>query len=80
MEEGKDTSPLELNGYTLISQVKYCNQKGGVIIYLKNKFEYKIKHKLKYKTWEGQIIQLKKGEHPSKPINIGNIYATKRFV
>ncbi len=74
LEEGEDTSQLELDGYILISQGKYCNQKGGLIIYLKNKFEYTIKHILKYKTWEGQIIQVKKGEHLSKPINIGNIY------
>ena len=76
--EGEDTSQLELDGYTLISQGKYCSQKGGLIIYLNNKFEYTIKHKLMYKTWEGQIIQVKKGEHLSKPINIGNIYRPPR--
>ncbi len=28
----------------------------------------------KYRTWEGQVVQLKKGSNLNKPINIVNIY------
>ncbi len=38
------------------------------------KCDYEYKFKLnKYKTWEGQIIQVKKGDILTKPIIIGNI-------
>ncbi len=37
LEEGENTSQLELDGYALISHGKYCSQKGGLIIYLKNR-------------------------------------------
>ncbi len=48
---------------------------GGLIIYLNNKFNYINKMTLtKYKTWEGQFIEVKKGEYITKPIVIGNIY------
>ncbi len=39
------------------------------------KFNYEYKYKFnKYKIWEGQVIQVKKGEYLTKPIIIGNIY------
>ncbi len=28
----------------------------------------------KYKTWEGQFIEVKKGQYLTNPIVIGNIY------
>ena len=66
---------VELKGYKLIPQGKSSSSKGGLIIYLHEKFEHDYKLKLnKYKTWEGQIIQVKKGENLTKPIIIGNIY------
>ncbi len=50
-------------------QGKSCSVKRGLIIYLHDEFKYDYKSKLnKYKTWEGQVIQLKKGENFNKPI------------
>ncbi len=52
-----------------------CFLSPSLIIYLNDKFDYSIKHKLNnYKTWEVQIIQVKKGDALTKNINIGNIY------
>ncbi len=67
---------IELKCYKLIPQGKsQCSSKGGLVIYFHEKFDYQYKFKLnKYKTWEGQIIQLKKGDNLRKPIIIGNIY------
>jgi hypothetical protein len=75
LSDDADTSQIQLDGYKCIPQGKSCSSKGGLIIYLDNQFDYHVKSKLtKYKTWEGQIIQVKKGKSLSKAINIGNIY------
>ncbi len=69
-----DMSQIQLEGYQCMPQGKSCSSKGGLIIYLSNKFEYTCKLKLtKYKTWEGQVIHVN-GKHLLKPIIIGNIY------
>ncbi len=67
---------IELKGYKLIRQGKYqLTSKGGLVIYCHEKIYYEYKFKLnKYKTWEGQINQVKKGDNVAKPIIIGNIY------
>lgn len=73
--EGADISQIQLEGYQCIPQGKSCSTKGGLIIYLQDKFDYVPKSSLtSYNTWEGQIIQVKKGKYLNKPINIGNIY------
>ncbi len=36
--------------------------------------------KLAYNTWEGQIIQVKKGNNLNKPINIGHIYLPPKYI
>ncbi len=55
------------------------SSKDGLIIYLDKKFDYThTKTFIQYKTWEGQLIQIKTGEHLAKPIMIGNIYRLPR--
>ncbi len=50
-------------------------QKGGLLIYLQDRFECDYKYKLNtYSTWERQIIKLKKGDSLNKTVSIGNIY------
>ncbi len=62
LSENEDTSQLQLKGYECIPQAKSCSSKGGLIIYLDKKFDYTYTKKLIcYKTWEGQLIQIKKG-------------------
>ncbi len=60
LSENDDTSCFKLECYNLKPQGKYCSQKGGLLIYLKDRFEYDYKYKLNtYSTCEGQIIQVK---------------------
>ncbi len=52
-------------------QGKSYSSKGGLIIYLNKQYDYIPKLKLnKYNTWEGQFMQVRKGETLSKPINL----------
>ncbi len=75
LSENDDTSCFKIEGYNLIPQVKSCSQKGGLLIYLQDRFEYDYKYKLNtYSAWEGQIIQGKMGDSLNKTVNIGNIY------
>ncbi len=74
LAEGADISDYDLNGYTTIPQGYHCTSAGGLMIYLHENFNYTKKLSLKYDTWEGQVIQVKKGEHLSKSIILGNIY------
>jgi exonuclease III len=65
---------LKLDNYELIHQGKSCSSKGGLVIYLNNKFESETKMTLnKYDTWEGQVIKVTKGGL-RKPNFIANIY------
>jgi hypothetical protein len=65
---------LSLDNYVLINQGKSCSSKGGVAIYLHNKFTYDTKMTLNSSTvWEGQVIQVSKGGL-KLPIIIANIY------
>ncbi len=38
LSENDDTSCFKLEGYNLIPQGKSCSQKGGLLIYLKDRF------------------------------------------
>ncbi len=59
LSEGDDTSQIQLEGYKWISQGKSCSSKGGLIIYLQDKFDYTYKSRLtNYNAWEGQIIRI----------------------
>ncbi len=53
--------------------------KVDLIIYLNNKFNYINKMALtKYKTWEGQFIEVKKGEYLTKPISHNSLKTMKK--
>ncbi len=46
-------APMNITGYDLISQGKSCSAKGGLIIYLHDKFKYTPKHQVnKSSIWE----------------------------
>lgn len=74
LNDGDDIKDLQLQDYDIISQGKHCTSKGGLVIYLHNIFKHTPKLTLKYDTWEGQFIHIKRGNHLSKPIILGNIY------
>ncbi len=72
-----DFSKFEINGYTLIPQgfSKLASYKGGLLIYLNEKYDYTRKLKIdNFLNWEGQFIQVKKSRFLAKPIILGNIY------
>ncbi len=70
-----DLSQIELKGYTLIPQGKSCGKNGGLVIYLYEQFKHEYKLKLnKQNSWEGQFMQIRKGENFIHSIIIGNIY------
>jgi len=74
LSENDLTTHLTLDNYTLITQGKSCSSKGGLAIYLHNKFSFITKMTLNnFNTWEGQIIQVSKGGLKN-PIVIANIY------
>ncbi len=73
-------APMNITGYDLIPQGKSCNAKGGLIIYLHDKFKYTPKLKVnKSSIWEGQFINVYGGDLPRKLI-LGNIYRPPRDV
>jgi len=73
-----DTSLLELENYTLISQPYRCSSHAGLAIYLRKEFTYTL---LDMKgsdsnTWEGQFVKVKVNN--DKFLTVGNIYRPPR--
>jgi hypothetical protein len=78
LAENSDLSMYQLKNYNCISLSKKCSSKGGLMIYLHEKFSYKIKNFYTHSDiWEGQFIEI---FHDSfkKPIILGNIYRPPR--
>ncbi len=58
-----DTSQIKLEGYKCILQGKTCSSIGGLTIYFHENFKHEPKLRLtQYTTWEGQVIQVGKGD------------------
>ena len=74
LSNNDETFDLQIDNYNLISQGSHCTSRGGLIIYLHENFKYTPKLELKYDTWEGQVITIKKGNYLTKPLILGNIY------
>ncbi len=69
---------LKLQGYKSIPQGKSCGSKGGLVIYLKESYNYDPELTFnKSKVWEGQFIKIN-GPSLSKSIILGNIYRPPR--
>ena len=74
LNDNADTSLIELQNYTCITQGKSSSTKGGLAMYINMNFSFKI-HKLRIRNinWEAQVIQLS-GGGLIKEILICNIY------
>ena len=73
-----DLRLYDLHGYDCISQGKHCSNKGGLMIYVDNKYKTEVKFNInRYEHWEGLIVDIK-GGCLSKTITIGNIYRPPR--
>ena len=78
LREMDDTSLFNIDGYNLISQGKSCGNKGGLAIYINNRFDYEITMNLNiYQHWEGLVIKVK-GDTLTNPFIICNIYGPPR--
>ena len=65
-----DTTVIELEHYNCVIQGKTCSSKGGLMMYIHEKFNYKIKtYGNRCNNWESQIVELS-GGGLSKPITI----------
>ena len=62
LNDNADTSLIELQNYTCITQGKSSSTKGGLAMYINMNFSFKI-HKLRIRNinWEAQVIQLSGG-------------------
>ena len=73
-----DTSHIQLDGYKLIKQSRGCSNKGGLLLYLHEKFSHTIRLSYdKSEIWEGLFIDITDGGL-SKPLTLGNIYRPPR--
>ena len=57
LSDNDDNSHLQIDGYDGITQGKTCGNKGGLVMYINNCFNYKIIMKLnQFDHWEGQFV------------------------
>ena len=73
LSEHDDTSLIKLEGYNCITQGKTSSLRGGLLIYLHEKYNYTCKHlNNSFELWENQFIEIS-GEWVTKNIILGNI-------
>jgi hypothetical protein len=82
LNDTSDLSLLQLDGYNFISKGKSASQHGGVGIYLKKHFKYKILTiNSQANIWDGLFIEVdinEVGSLSSKSLVIGNLYRPPR--
>ena len=75
LDDTQDTSLIQLDNYTCITQSKSSRSKGGLLIYLNNKYRYKTITTPNHSTdWENQVIKITGGILHHKSLLLGNIY------
>ena len=78
LQDDVDLCLLQIDGYELISQGKICSTHGGLLIYLRQEYDYKILPLNKdSEIWEGQFIEIH-WNNLKKKIVLGNIYRPPR--
>ena len=74
-DDTQDTSLIQLDNYKCITQSKSGSSKGGLLIYLNNKYRYKTIITPNHSTdWENQLIKITGGILHHKSLLLGNIY------
>ena len=74
-----DTAYLEIPGYNFISYPSSCSTHGGVAIYLRECFAYKVlTFNNNYDIWDGLFIEVKLNNYSHSSLIIGNIYRPPR--
>ena len=78
LNEHDDISIFNLNGYNCISQGKTCSQRGGLVIFLNDNFNYNIKKCPEISTlWVCQVIETT-SNMLSRKVILGNVYRLPR--
>ena len=77
LREQDDTSQIQLKDYSCIAQGKSSCAKGGLIMYIHSKYDYKLIKVNQYENWEGQLIEITRGGL-IKSVIMGNIYRPPR--
>ena len=77
LRELDDISQIQLEDYNCIAQGKSSSAKGGLIMYIHTKYDYKLIKVNQYENWEGQLIEIT-GGGITKPVIMGNIYRPPR--
>ena len=73
------TGPLTINGYTLISQPRTCSAHGGLAVYLKSDFQFRIISNLaNFTSWEHQFLEILVDDKTNTKLVLGNIYRLPR--
>ena len=73
-----DACTFQIPGYDCVAQGKSSSERGGLITYVDNLFQYEVRQSInEYELWEGQIIQVKGGCLRNEII-VGNIYRPPR--
>ena len=73
-----DAWTFQIPGYDCVAQGKSSSERGGLITYVDNLFQYEVRQSInEYELWEGQIIQVKGGCLRNEII-VGNIYRPPR--
>ena len=72
-----DTSLLQLEGYTMLSQPCNCSTHGGLVMYIKSDIKLKLIpiNPSVSNSWEGHYIEIEIG---NKHLTLGNIYRPPR--
>ena len=78
IRDQSDTCTFQIPGYDCVAQGKSSSERGGLITYVDNLFQYEVMQSInEYELWEGHIIQVK-GGCLRKEIIVGNIYRPPR--
>ena len=78
LPDNDDQSRLQIDEHNFITQGKTCGNKGGLVMYINNCFNYKIIMTLnQFDHWERQFEKIT-GGGLSKDVIIGNIYRPPR--
>ena len=74
LSSNADISMFHIPGYKLIHQGFRCTKHGGLIVYINEKYSYKLRNLYdKSDVWEGLFIDVN-GHNLSKTLTIGNMY------
>ena len=78
LSETDQTNHIQLDGYDCIYQSKSCSGKGGLVIYLQKRFDYKVCKTINTSNiWECVFIDIKNGGLKNT-LTLGNIYRPPR--